>query len=87
MLTRNLLSYYQSPNFAAEYSVRATTDYAAACSALWMIVDELMAAGRACFHPTSQSVSLVELVSESLSIDQLITLARKFALRLEKCLF
>ena len=85
MLTRNLLSYYQSPSFAAEYSVRATIDLTAACGALRAIIDDLMAAGRAFFHPTSLNVSLSELVSD-LSISQLVTLARKYASRLEKCL-
>jgi hypothetical protein len=85
MLNRNLLSYYQSPDFATEYSVRATTDFTAACRALRAIVDDLMAAGRAFFHPTSPGLSLSELVSD-LSISQLVMLARKFALRLEKCL-
>jgi hypothetical protein len=85
MLTRNLLSYYQSSDFAAEYSVRATTDLTAACGALRAIVDDLMAAGRAFFHPTCPNVSLSELVSD-LSIYQLVTLARKYAARLETCL-
>jgi hypothetical protein len=85
MLTRNLLSYYQSPAFATEYSLRALSDFEAAYSALRAIVDKLMAAGRAFFHPTSPNVSLSELVS-NLSINQLVTLARKYALRLEQCL-
>jgi hypothetical protein len=85
MLNRNLLSYYQSSDFATEYSVRATSDLTAAYGALRAIVDDLMAAGRAFFHPTSPNVSLSELVSD-LSITQLVALARKYALRLEKCL-
>jgi hypothetical protein len=85
MLNRNLLSYYQSSDFAAEYSVRATTDLTAAYGELQAIVDDLMAAGRAFFHPTSPNVSLAELVRD-LSISQLVTLARRYAARLEKCL-
>ena len=86
MLTRNHLSYYQSTGFTIEYTVRATTDFASACAALRAIIDELMAAGRAFLYPTSPNVSLSELVSEPLSINQLVTLARRYALRLEKCL-
>jgi hypothetical protein len=86
MLTRNLLTHYQSPDFAAEYSLWAATDLAAACGALRAIVDDLMAAGRAFLHPTSPNISLLELVNEPLSVIQLLTLARKFALRLEQCL-
>jgi hypothetical protein len=85
MLTRNLLSYYQSSDFATEYSGRATGDLTATCNALRSIVDDLMAAVRAFFHPTNPKVSLSELVS-NLSINQLVTLARKYAARLEKCL-
>jgi hypothetical protein len=85
MLSRNLLSYYQSSDFAVEYSVQATTDLTAACAALRAIINDLMAAVRAFFHPTSPDISLSELVSD-LSISQLVTLARKYAARLEKCL-
>jgi hypothetical protein len=86
MLTRNILSYYQSPDFATEYSLRALSDFEAAYSALRTIIDDLMAAGRAFLHPTSPSISLSEVVSEPLSINQLLTLAKRFASRLAKCL-
>jgi hypothetical protein len=82
----NLLSYYQSPDFAAKYNVMATADLAAACSALWAIVDELIAACRAFLHPTSPNVSLSEIVGKPLSVHQLLTLVRSFALRLEQCI-
>jgi hypothetical protein len=82
MLTRNLIIYYQGPAFAAEYGIRANTDYEAACSRLWAIVDELMAAGRALLYPTAENLTLSQLISGPLSVNQLVTLARKYATRL-----
>jgi hypothetical protein len=87
MLKRNLLLYYQGPGFAAEYNILAKNDYEAVCSRLWAIVDELMAAGRAFLYSTATDLSLSQLISGTLSVSQLIALARKFAARLEQLIF
>jgi hypothetical protein len=87
MLTRNFILYYQSASFAAEHYILANNDHEAMCSRLWAIVDELMAAAHAFLYPSAADLSLSQLISGPLSVSQLVTLARKYAARLEQLIF
>jgi hypothetical protein len=84
---RNLVSYYYSPPFVDEYVRRARGDYAGACSQLRKIAAQLIEMESAFRNHSADNMRFSRHVGETLSLEQLLALCKRFAIKLESHLY
>jgi hypothetical protein len=84
---RNLVSYYYSPAFVEEYVRRARGDHAGACSQLREIVAQLIEIESAFRNKRVDNMRVSRRVGETLSVEQLLALCKRFAIKLENHLY
>jgi hypothetical protein len=84
---RNLVSYYYSPAFVEEYVRRARSDLAGACSQLREIAAQLIEIESAFRNNPADEMRLSRSVGETLSLEQLLALCKRIAIKLENHLY
>lgn len=78
----HVLAYYQTPAFADSSVRHARTNYDAAYRWLRMTFEQLAESHRKLAPPTSEAVSLSQLIDGPLSIEQLVAMIRTYAHKL-----